>query len=61
MENDNSSALTPMAGMVSKLQEDCASKRLSKVVRDGLGFCGGGGCLNLHPCSLFWHQEASLG
>lgn len=30
MENDNSSALTPMAGKVSKLQEDCASKRCKR-------------------------------
>lgn len=52
MEGGNLSALTPMAGKVSNLQEECDSDRST---RDGLGFCGGG-CL----CSLFWHSEAAL-
>lgn len=34
MEDGNPSALTPMAGKVSKLQEDCDSDRST---RDGLG------------------------
>lgn len=52
MEDGNPSALTPMAGKVSKLQEDCDSDRST---RDGLGLCGGG-----YLCSLFWHSEAAL-
>lgn len=43
MEDANSSRLTPIAVNASNLQEGYGSERSTKVIRDSLGFCGGGG------------------